>query len=328
MTRTSHRAPTRVADLVEGLRNGHRASLGRALTLVESRHASDMEHAAVLLDACLPFCDKARSLAVTGVPGAGKSTLVDDVGMRLVEAGHRVAVLAVDPSSLRTGGSILGDKTRMERLSRSEAAFIRPSPTSGALGGVAAHTRRSMILCAAAGYDRIVVETVGVGQSEVAVAALVQCVVLVLLAGAGDGLQGIKRGVLEIPDIVVFNKEDVVRKELQETAIHHTADAMHIMRPDLSVPVFGTSATTGHGMERLLHELQEVLETSRRPFLPDTSTLFKESVEQLIAHALERTDGPFRPLLDAAHEQGADDGPWRAATWFYRELSTKLSKNP
>ncbi len=319
---------TRVTELFDGLRRGHRASLGRALTLVESRHTSDMQNAAALLDACLPFCGAARSIAVTGVPGAGKSTLLDELGMRLVGQGHRVAVLAVDPSSLRTGGSVLGDKTRMERLSRSEDAFIRPSPTSGTLGGVAAHTRRSMILCAAAGYDRIVIETVGVGQSEVAVASMVQCVVLMLLAGAGDGLQGIKRGILEIPDIVLFNKGDVVEEHAQEAAIRQTSGAMHVMRADVSVPVFGTSAITGQGMERLVLEVDRCLQACTKPFMPDAPTLFRESMEQLISHALKQGNGPFGQLLRAAcerMEQDASEGPWRAATWFYNELDTKIS---
>lgn len=330
MRPTFNTAPC-VTELFEGLRNGHRASLGRALTLIESRHPSDMQDAAALLDACLPFCGAARSMAVTGVPGAGKSTLVDDLGMRLIAQGHRVAVLAVDPSSLRTGGSILGDKTRMERLSRSEEAFIRPSPTSGTLGGVAAHTRKSMILCAAAGYDRIVIETVGVGQSEVTVASMVQCVALVLLAGAGDGLQGIKRGILEIPDIILFNKSDVVEEKVQKDAVQQTSDAMHIMRPGIRVPVFGASAISEQGMERFAVEVDRCLRTCEKSFMPDAHMLFRESVEQLISHALKQEHGPFSRLLKTAGshmDQNAHKGPWRAATWFYNELSSQLSEKP
>ncbi|PIQ63192.1 MAG: methylmalonyl Co-A mutase-associated GTPase MeaB [Bacteroidetes bacterium CG12_big_fil_rev_8_21_14_0_65_60_17] len=317
----------RVSELLGGLMDGHRASLGRALTLVESTHPSDMTDAAALLDACLKHCGTARSMAITGVPGAGKSTLVDELGMGLIESGHRVAVLAVDPSSLRTGGSVLGDKTRMERLSRSGHAFIRPSPTRGTLGGVAAHTRRSMILCAAAGYDRVLVETVGVGQSEVAVASMVQCVLLVLLAGAGDGLQGIKRGILEVPDIVAFNKSDAVHRNDQDRSIRHTHDAMHMLRPDVNVPVVGVSAVTGDGLQRLAAEVTACLEQTPKPFMPDATSLFHESTTQLISHALQQGEGPFRPLLEAARDRlhdDTDDGPWSAAAWFYNQLNTEL----
>jgi LAO/AO transport system kinase len=195
-----------IEDYAAGVRAGDRAMLARAITLVES---TKPEHAALaqrLLQALLPSTGEALRLGVTGVPGVGKSTTIDQLGMNLIAAGYRVAVLAVDPTSKRTGGSILGDKTRMSRLAQEPRAFIRPSPTSGTLGGVTRKTRETMELCEAAGFDVIIVETVGVGQSEVAVADMVDFFLVLLLAGGGDDLQGIKKGIIEIADMIAINK--------------------------------------------------------------------------------------------------------------------------
>ncbi|MFZ1692579.1 MAG: methylmalonyl Co-A mutase-associated GTPase MeaB, partial [Flavobacteriales bacterium] len=205
-------------DLVPMLRQGDRAALGRAITLIESGRQADESAAQELISACLPWSGNALRLGITGIPGVGKSTLIDALGIWLIGQGHRVAVLAIDPSSARSGGSILGDKTRMERLSQHEAAFIRPSPTSGMLGGVARRTREAIILCEAAGYDRILIETVGAGQNELEVDQLADLNLLLLIAGAGDELQGIKRGIMESADVIAFTKCDGDARTAAEAA--------------------------------------------------------------------------------------------------------------
>ncbi|HVI28124.1 methylmalonyl Co-A mutase-associated GTPase MeaB [Hansschlegelia sp.] len=197
-----------VADYAAHIRAGDRAALARAITLVESRRADHQAAARELVQGLLPDTGKAVRIGITGVPGVGKSTAIDALGSRLTAAGHRVAVLAVDPSSTRTGGSILGDKTRMSRLALDRNAYVRPSPSAGTLGGVAAKTRESMLLAEAAGFDVILVETVGIGQSEVAVADMTDVFLVLMLPGAGDELQGIKKGVLEIADIIAVNKAE------------------------------------------------------------------------------------------------------------------------
>ena len=196
-------------DLTAGLRAGNRRALAKAITLVESTRVEDRESAQKLLEAALPHTGRSMRIGISGVPGVGKSTFIEALGMYLIERGHRVAVLAVDPSSTVHGGSILGDKTRMELLSQRTEAFIRPSPSSGSLGGVAEHTREALLLCEAAGYDIIIVETVGVGQSETAVAGMTDAFVLLQLPNAGDELQAIKKGIMELADLVVFNKADI-----------------------------------------------------------------------------------------------------------------------
>ena len=192
-----------------GLARGDRSVLAQAITLVESSRAADRAEAGKLLQAILPLTGQAHRIGMTGVPGVGKSTAIDQLGINLVAIGHKVAVLAVDPTSSRTGGSILGDKTRMNRLAQSPHAFIRPSPTSGTLGGVAHKTRETLALCEAAGFDVVIVETVGVGQSETAVASMTDMFVLLQLPNAGDDLQAIKKGVMELADLVVINKADL-----------------------------------------------------------------------------------------------------------------------
>jgi LAO/AO transport system kinase len=197
------------ASLTAGVLRGERRALAKAITLVESTRPDHQRQAADVLSALMPHSGRALRIGITGVPGVGKSTFIEALGLYLIAQGHRVAVLAVDPSSSIGGGSILGDKTRMEALSRESGAFIRPSPSAGALGGVAAKTRETMLLCEAAGYDVVIVETVGVGQSETLVAGMTDCFVLLLLPHAGDDLQAIKKGIMELADIVVFNKADV-----------------------------------------------------------------------------------------------------------------------
>lgn len=217
--------------LVAGVRSGERSQLAMAITLVESRAARHKSAAQELMRRILPLTGGAMRVGLTGVPGAGKSTFIEALGMSLCEQGKKVAVLAVDPSSSRTGGSILGDKTRMEDLSRHPNAFIRPSPSGLSLGGVAARTREALLLCEAAGYDVILVETVGVGQSETAVRTMTDFFLLLQIAGAGDDLQGIKKGVIELADAIVVNKADGDNKLKAELAKVEYARVLHFLHP-------------------------------------------------------------------------------------------------
>ncbi|MBO0864564.1 MAG: methylmalonyl Co-A mutase-associated GTPase MeaB [Mycobacterium sp.] len=243
-----------VEELADAVRNGDRAALARAITLVESTRADHHERAQQLLLALMPEAGKAHHVGITGVPGVGKSTAIEVLGMSLIEQGHRVAVLTVDPSSTRTGGSILGDKTRMPRLAVHPDAYVRPSPTSGTLGGVAKATRETMVLLEAAGFDVILVETVGVGQSEVAVANMVDTFVYLTLARTGDQLQGIKKGVLELADIAVVNKADGDHLAEARSAARELAGAIRLIHPRETLwrpPVLTMSALEGTGVEEL-----------------------------------------------------------------------------
>ena len=221
---------TQTAELARAVCAGDRRALARAITLVESTRPDHRDDAVALLEEILPATGAATRVGISGAPGAGKSTFIETLGVHLVDAGHRAAVLAVDPSSARSGGSILGDKPRMEQLSRRSEAFIRPSPSGGTLGGVARRTREALLVCEAAGFDVVLVETVGVGQSEVAVAGMVDLFVLLLAPGAGDELQGVKRGIVELADLIVVNKAD---GDLADLARHTAADyghALHLVR--------------------------------------------------------------------------------------------------
>jgi LAO/AO transport system kinase len=217
-------------ELADGVRTGTRRALAKAITLIESTKPDHQARATALLDKLLPDTGNAIRIGITGVPGVGKSTFIEALGLDLIARGHRVAVLAIDPSSSVTGGSILGDKTRMEQLSTRDEAFIRPSPSSGALGGVAEKTREALLLCEAAGFDVIIVETVGVGQSETTVAGMTDCFVLLQLPNAGDDLQAIKKGVVELADIVVFNKADI-DPVAAERAAAQMRSALAMLRP-------------------------------------------------------------------------------------------------
>ncbi|MEU0236914.1 methylmalonyl Co-A mutase-associated GTPase MeaB [Nocardiopsis sp. NPDC006198] len=248
------RRPVDVAALAEGVLAGHRPTLARAITLVESRRPDHARSAQELLVRLLPHTGKAHRVGITGVPGVGKSTFVDTLGTRLTGAGHRVAVLAVDPSSTRSGGSILGDKTRMARLAVDPNAFIRPSPTAGTLGGVARATRETMLLMEAAGFDVVLVETVGVGQSEVAVAAMVDCFLFLTLARTGDQLQGIKKGVLELVDVAAVNKADGPHADDARKAARELSRALRLLQPvhpGWRPPVLTCSGLTGDGLDEV-----------------------------------------------------------------------------
>lgn len=242
------------SELASAIRGGDRSALPRAITLVESTRVDHRENAQRLLMELMPDAGKAVHVGITGVPGVGKSTTIEALGMSLIEQGHRVAVLAVDPSSTRTGGSILGDKTRMARLAVHPDAYIRPSPTSGTLGGVAKATRETIVLLEAAGYDVVLVETVGVGQSEVTVANMVDTFVFLTLARTGDQLQGIKKGVLELADVVVVNKADGRHATEAKAAARELSGAIRLLYPRETLwrpPVLTASALEGTGLAEL-----------------------------------------------------------------------------
>ena len=241
-------------DYVAGIRSGDRAKLAQAITLIESRKREHQEQAQEILLRVTPDAGKSVRVGISGVPGAGKSTFIDTLGTNLTDQGHKVAVLAVDPSSTRTGGSILGDKTRMARLAVNDNAFIRPSPTSGTLGGVTRTTRETVLLCEAAGFDVILVETVGVGQSEVAVSQMVDFFVVILIAGAGDELQGIKKGVLEIADMIALNKADGDNETRAKASAAEYQHALRIITPkdrEWIPPVITISALENRGLDDL-----------------------------------------------------------------------------
>ncbi len=244
---------------VDGVRGGDRAVLARAITLIESERLADAELAQQVLEALLPETGGAHRVGISGVPGAGKSTFIDALGTKLTGEGHRVAVLAVDPTSTVSGGSILGDKTRMAALSNDPKAFIRPSPTSGTLGGVARKTRETILLCEAAGFDMVLVETVGVGQSETIVAGMVDFFLVLMIAGAGDELQGIKRGILEVADMLAINKADGDNRPRAIRAQASYQSALRLMRGRSVPPVVTCSALEKTGLGELWSLVAECL---------------------------------------------------------------------
>ncbi|WP_197381382.1 methylmalonyl Co-A mutase-associated GTPase MeaB [Mycolicibacterium mengxianglii] len=312
-----------VGELAEALRGGDRSALARSITLVESTRADHRRKAQELLLELMPDAGSAMHVGITGVPGVGKSTSIEALGMHLIEQGHRVAVLAVDPSSTRTGGSILGDKTRMSRLAAHPEAYIRPSPTSGTLGGVAKATRETMVLLEAAGFDIILVETVGVGQSEVTVANMVDTFVFLTLARTGDQLQGIKKGVLELADIVVVNKADGAHALEAKKAARELAGAIRLIHPRGALwlpPVLTMSALEGTGLTELwetvekhrqvLTEAGEFTARRRAQQVDWTWSLVRDTVlDRVLSHPAVRTmkadierrvrDGELTPALAA-----------------------------
>jgi len=239
---------------IEGVLNQDRLLLARTITLIESTLPADQELAKIIVNKLLPHTGKSVRLGITGVPGAGKSTFIENFGTMLTKMGYRVAVLAIDPSSTRSGGAILGDKTRMEKLAVNDKAFIRPSPSSGTLGGVGRKTRETMLICEAAGYDVIIIETVGVGQSETTVASMVDFFLVLVIAGAGDELQGMKKGVLEVADAIVVNKADgdnIIRAEMAQKEYQ---TALHMFMPGSPVwspPVLTCSSTEHKGIDKI-----------------------------------------------------------------------------
>jgi LAO/AO transport system kinase len=284
------------AELAEQVMAGSRPHIARAITLVESSRADHREQTKTLLRLLRPASGQSVRVGITGVPGAGKSTFIDALGVRLIEAGHRVAVLAVDPSSSRTGGSILGDRTRMAALTQSEDAYVRPSPSGGHLGGVARATRESMIVMEAAGFDVVLVETVGVGQSEVAVAGMVDTFLLITLARAGDQLQGIKRGILEMADVITVNKADGEHEGEARVTARELSIAMKLITSDPNArrpPVLTSSSLTGKGLDEVW---QAVLD--HRAYLEQHGGLEPRRARQQIEWLWSLVEGE---VLDAVH---------------------------
>ncbi|MAU11369.1 MAG: methylmalonyl Co-A mutase-associated GTPase MeaB [Anaerolineaceae bacterium] len=272
------------SDYVDGVLAGDRAILARAITLVESSVPTFMSQAQEVLQALMPHTGRSIRVGVTGVPGAGKSTLIEALGLMLVEQGHKVAVLAVDPSSTLSGGSILGDKTRMVSLSRHPSAFIRPSPTRGTLGGVANASRETIFLCEAAGYDIILVETVGTGQSEVTVRSMVDFLLLVLIAGAGDDLQGMKKGTVELADAIVINKADGDNVTAAQATRAEYDRMLHMARPitpDWSPHAYTCSALTKEGIPELWDVVQQFVAVTQ------TNGVFAERRQQQLTNWLD-----------------------------------------
>ncbi|MFE5429267.1 methylmalonyl Co-A mutase-associated GTPase MeaB [Peribacillus simplex] len=259
-----------VNDYVQGVMNGNRAIIAQAITLVESNLPKHMEMAQKVLKKLIPYTGKSIRIGFTGVPGAGKSTLIESFGMMLCEQNHRVAVLAVDPTSSVSRGSILGDKTRMEHLSRHPHAYVRPSPSSGMLGGVTRKSRETLLICEAAGYDVIIVETVGVGQSEITVRSMVDFFLVIMLTGAGDELQGMKKGVMELADAIFINKADGLNKQAALNAKVEYNRLLHFLQPiteGWETKAFTVSAITGEGVSNIWKIIQKYKQvTSRNGF--------------------------------------------------------------
>jgi LAO/AO transport system kinase len=301
-----------IGQTAAAIRAGDRVALARAITLVESAKPEDQADAQALLDLLLPYAGKSIRVGISGVPGAGKSTLIDQLGLNLVEQGHKLAVLAVDPTSARTGGSILGDKTRMGRLASDMRAFIRPSPAGDSLGGVTKSTRETIALAEAAGYDVVLVETVGVGQSETSVANMVDIFVVVAIPGAGDELQGIKRGLLELADIIAVNKADGDQIERANRAAMEYRTALHILaagHPNWDPQVLTLSARDNKGLDALWQKVEE-----RHQALRTSGALDRRRSDQAAAWLREI----FEQRLLAAFKDG------RRAARHFQELEDKV----
>jgi LAO/AO transport system kinase len=307
--------PADVGALAEDVRAGRRRALARAITLVESTRGDHRAHANALLHELLPYAGNSIRLGISGVPGVGKSTFIEALGNHVIDEGHRVAVLSVDPSSAISGGSILGDKTRMERLSRRPEAYIRPSPTGGTLGGVTRRSREALIVCEAAGFDVVIVETVGVGQSETRVAHMTDMFLLLLLPGGGDELQGIKRGIVELADLVLVNKADGEMAMLAERSAsdyRHALKLLHPRSPHWTAQVQTCSAIEGTGIAEawdLVGQHHEALEAAgeltRRRAAQARDWMWSEVGDSLL-EALQGEPGVCRqiPGLEAAVSEG------------------------
>ncbi len=326
-----------VDDLYKGLQNNDRTILGQAITLIESSRQQDKEIARQLVNRCLPLSGRSIRLGITGVPGVGKSTFIESLGLNLIDKGHKIAVLAIDPSSTRSKGSILGDKTRMEELSTSPAAFIRPSASAGTLGGVARATREAVILCEAAGFDIIIIETVGVGQSETAVSQIVDFFLLLMLAGGGDELQGIKRGIMEMADLVVINKADGDNIKKAELAKRQYENALHLFPalPNGWTPkVMTASALHKSGIEDVWQIIGEYVQLTKENGYFDRHrneqalTILKESIEQGLTAGFYHSQA-IKPLLKQYEQQilKAEINPYEAAQLMLEKYLEEIKKS-
>ena len=316
-----------VEQLADGVRGGDRAVLARTITLIESEHREDAAKAQAILARLMPFTGSSIRVGISGVPGVGKSTFIDALGTRLIrEHGHRVAVLAVDPSSVVSGGSILGDKSRMPNLANEPQAFIRPSPNALTPGGVGRRTRETLLVCEAAGYDVVLVETVGVGQSEVLVAEMVDFFMVLLLAGAGDELQGIKKGIVELADLLAINKADGENQERAARAQSEYEAALRYLparSTDWRPPVLAVSGLTGEGLERLWEQVLE-----HRRILSESGELEGRRREQgrqwMWSLIRERLDQGFRNHPEVARHLLTLEGQVLAGRVSARQAADEL----
>lgn len=322
-------------DLSDRLRAGDRRALAQAITLIESTRPEHRRQAEELVQSLLPHAGQSVRIGISGTPGVGKSTFIETFGLHVIEAGHRVAVLAVDPSSPKSGGSILGDKTRMEQLSRSPGAFIRPSPSGGTLGGVARRTREAMLMCEAQGFDVILVETVGVGQSETAVYGLVDMFLLLLTPGGGDDLQGIKKGIVELADLIVVNKADGDLAAAAERARRDYASALHLLRPSSAAwtpQVCKCSSVKGDGIDAIWgligdfrRKMQDAGLFAERRADQALAWMWGEVEETLLSQVHADTEVAKRiKTLEAAVSQGATS-PGAAAAEILRAFHPRTS---
>lgn len=310
--KTDRKAPA-IDELHQGVLDGNRQLLAKAITLIESNADHHFDAAQQLLQKLLPNTGRSIRIGISGVPGAGKSTFIEGFGTMLCESGHKVAVLAIDPSSTLRGGSILGDKTRMEKLSSHPSAFIRPSPSGGTLGGVHRKTRESILLCEAAGYDVILVETVGVGQSEAAVRSMTDFFMLLVLTGAGDELQGMKKGIMELTDAILINKADGTNKQTAEVTKRDYNRILHFLQP--ATPGWRTEAYTCSSLEKTgLMEVWDVIQSFREQmeqtgiFIERRREQSKEWMKESLSHHLHRLffgNGEMADLIDELEDEVA-----------------------
>lgn len=326
-----------VENVYQGILNHDRSILGQAITLIESSLADDAEIARQLINRCLPHAGNSIRLGITGVPGAGKSTFIESFGINLIEKGHKIAVLAIDPSSTRTKGSILGDKTRMEALSTNNAAFIRPTASSGSLGGVARATREAVILCEAAGFDIIIIETVGVGQSETAVSQIVDFFLLLMLAGGGDELQGIKRGIMEMADLIVINKADGDNIKKAELSKREFENALHLFPalPNGWTPkVLTASALYNNGLDHVWATVEKYISLTKgngyfKNLRNEQSLgILKEGIEQGLNSGFFNSHN-IKPLIKQYEQQilKAEINPYEAAQLLLATYIEELKKS-
>ncbi|OLN23302.1 ATPase/protein kinase [Domibacillus antri] len=323
-------APPDLNAIADGVVNGSVKELAKAITFIESNAASHYNYGQDLLQKLLPHTGKAIRIGITGVPGAGKSTFIESFGMMLCDAGYRVAVLAIDPSSSISGGSILGDKTRMERLAKHPNAFIRPSPSGGTLGGVHRKTRETLALCESAGFDVILIETVGVGQSEFIVRSMVDFFMLLTLTGAGDELQGMKKGIMELADAIVVNKADGANKPLAEKTKREYNQILHFLQPATKgwqSKAYTCSALKNEGMESIWSVIEEFRETAEKSGVLQERrrSQTREWLHTLIMEQLQNHfyRHPYVKEQIGRLEQGAMDGtitPSQAAEQLFKHV--------
>ncbi len=324
------RSDKTAVQLIDGILAGNKADLAQGITLLESSKPAHHDMADEIINGCLPHSGNSVRVGITGVPGVGKSTFIEAFGNHLIEKGHRLAVLAIDPSSQKSGGSILGDKTRMETLVQKEEAFVRPSPSRGSLGGVAKATRESIILCEAAGFDFIIVETVGVGQSEIAVRGMVDFFLLLMLAGAGDELQGIKRGIMEMADALVITKADIEESSKVKAAMAEYKNAMHLFPPSDSewIPVVSScSAISGEGIDKIEETIKSYQNTTKvNGFFEHNRThqdlkWMEERVNELVLETVRsKADYAEKSASLIAQIKQGELSPFRAAEQLLKDL--------